>query len=238
MCDTVCQKEKKICVYFNTCFYAQIPDSIIIPVLLVLLFARHVIRGFALYPWLLYLASVVDIMGGYAFSATRSSISKCVDRDELGKVFAILASLESLVPIGMSQAYASLWKATSGLGPYLVGSCYFLSAGLTLVAGGLSVVGAVMLRGRDLGDAGAGEGRIVRPTYRMTTETEFLARWYVPPLGGRPAANDQWEGASGGDKTDSVEKGEMTERETVEESPAEKEERERDLEKVEAGDKY
>ncbi len=203
--------------------------------LLVLLFARHVIRGFALYPWLLYLASVVDIMGGYAFSATRSSISKCVDRDELGKVFAILASLESLVPIGMSQAYASLWKATSGLGPYLVGSCYFLSAGLTLVAGGLSVIGAVMLRGRDLGDAGA-EGRIVRPTYRLT-EKEFLARWYVPPLGGRPAANDQWDGAScgGGDR---VEKGEMKERETVEETPVEKEDREMDLEKVEVGDKY
>jgi hypothetical protein len=180
-------------------------------------------------------------MGGYAFSATRSSISKCVDLDELGKVFAILASLESLVPIGMSQAYASLWKATSGLGPYLVGSCYFLSAGLTLVAGGLSVVGAVMLRGRDLGDAaGAGEGRIVRPTYRVTTEKEFLARWYVPPLGGRPAANDQWDGAScgGGDHIDSVEKGEMKERETVEERPVEKEDIERDLEKVEVGDKY
>ncbi len=226
--------------FSTTCCPAQIPDSIIIPVLLVLLFARHVIRGLALYPWLLYLASVVDIMGGYAFSATRSSISKCVDRDELGKVFAILASLESLVPIGMSQAYASLWKATSGLGPYLVGSCYFLSAGLTLVAGGLSVVGAVMLRGRDLGDAGA-EGRIVRPTYRLT-EKEFLARWYVPPMGGRPAAkDDQWEGASGSggrDHTDSVEKGETKERETVEERPVEKEDGERDLEKVETGDKY
>jgi hypothetical protein len=209
-------------------------------VLLVLLFARHVIRGLALYPWLLYLASVVDIMGGYAFSATRSSISKCVDRDELGKVFAILASLESLVPIGMSQAYASLWKATSGLGPYLVGSCYFLSAGLTLVAGGLSVVGAVMLRGRDLGDVAGAEGRVVRPTYRMTSEKEFLARWYVPPLGGRPAANDQWDGAScgGGDHTDSVKKGEMKERETVEERPVEKEDGERDLENVETGDKY
>jgi hypothetical protein len=93
-----------------------------------------------------------------------------------------------------------------------------------------------MLRGRDLGDAGAGEGRIVRPTYRMTTEKEFLARWYVPPLGGGPAANDQWDGASGGD---SVEKGEMKERETVEEErPVDKEDRERDLENVEASDKY
>jgi hypothetical protein len=67
--------------------------------------ARHIIRGLALQPWLLYLSSGVDIMGGYAFSATRSSISKCVDQDELGKVFAILASMESLVPIGMSQVW-------------------------------------------------------------------------------------------------------------------------------------
>ena len=56
--------------------------------LLVLLLARHVIKGLALYPWLLYLASVVDLMGGYCFSATRSIISKCVERHELGKVRA------------------------------------------------------------------------------------------------------------------------------------------------------
>jgi len=52
---------------------------------------------------MLYLASAVDLMGGYSFAASRSIISKCVERHELGKVFAILASLESLVPIGMSQ---------------------------------------------------------------------------------------------------------------------------------------
>jgi hypothetical protein len=48
--------------------------------------ARHIIRGLAIQPWLLYLASAADIMGGYMLSANRSIISKCVERNELGKV--------------------------------------------------------------------------------------------------------------------------------------------------------
>jgi hypothetical protein len=103
-----------------------------------------------------------------------------------------------LEPFLCAQAYASLWEATSELGPYLVGSCYFLSAGLTLIAGGLSIVGAVLLRGRDLGDIGpeAEAGRAYRPTYRLT-EKEFLARWYVPPMMGSGNRRDGDDHADG-----------------------------------------
>jgi hypothetical protein len=55
-------------------------------VLLCLVLVRHIIRGLAIQPWLLYLSNAVDLMGGYMLSATRSIISKCVERNELGKV--------------------------------------------------------------------------------------------------------------------------------------------------------
>ena len=51
----------------------------------------------------MYLGSGIDLMGGYAFSACRSLISKCVESDELGKIFALVSSVESLVPIIIQQ---------------------------------------------------------------------------------------------------------------------------------------
>ena len=74
----------------------------------------------------------------------------------------MLYSVESLVPIMMSQAYASLWDYTGagrslklnfhqcvieiflvpGLGEtYWVGTCFFVSAALTTIALTLSIIG-------------------------------------------------------------------------------------------------
>ena len=163
-----------------------------------------------------------------------------------GQVFAILASLESLVPIGMSQAYASLWKATSGLGEYLVGSCYFLSAALTVIATGLAIVGAVLLRGRDLGDGDPNE-KVFRPTYRLT-EQSFLTRWYAPPMlgvdrrdGGGDDHADGGDHHDGGDQsagdghTDSLEQ-EMNERKVTSETDSDTEVANNETDKEE--DKY
>ena len=100
-------------------------------------------------------------------------------------------SLPSLLPLSLfygRQAYASLWKATSGLGEYLVGSCYFLSAALTLLPAGLSIWGIVLLRGGHFGEENP-QDRIYRPTYRRTEEV-FRGRSYASPM-----AFDQWDGA-------------------------------------------
>jgi hypothetical protein len=79
----------------------------------------------------------------------------------------------------MSQAYASLWKATSGLSQFLIGSCYFLSAAFTAIGIGLATAGAFLLRGRDLNNGSRKEIEF-RPTYRMTDKSS-LSRWYAPP---------------------------------------------------------
>ena len=151
--------------------YLGFTDTSIIPVLIVTIIARHVIKGLAYAPWLMYVASAVDLMGGYSFAAARSSVSKCVEMHELGKVFALLYSVESIVPIAMTQVYASLWKATGavpGLGEtWWVGACFFLSAILTTAALLLSVIGWWRLGGRDISDLDREED--IRPRYRKET---------------------------------------------------------------------
>ena len=102
-------------------------DSLIIPILLVTIMIRDALKAFAEYPWMYYLGTTVAVMGGYTFSATRSIISQCVASDELGKVFALMSSLECMIPIYMSQVYASIWKATSEAGPPWVGTIYIVS---------------------------------------------------------------------------------------------------------------
>ena len=151
--------------------YLNIKDTNIIPVIICTIIARHVIKGLAYVPWLMYLGSGVDLLGRYAFSAARSATSKCVEMHELGKVFALLYSIESLVPMAMTQVYASLWKATStvpGIGEtQWVGSCFFLSAILTTIALLLSVIAWFRLGGKDITELGREEP--TRATFRQNT---------------------------------------------------------------------
>ena len=73
------------------------------------------IQGFAVQSWMMYLGSGVDLMAQYSFSAIRSIATKCVEMDEVGKMLSLIYSVESIIPMFMTQVYASLWKATSSV---------------------------------------------------------------------------------------------------------------------------
>ena len=144
----------------------QIRDSLLVPVLLCTVIAKDVIKGFANDPWMYYLGSAVNMMGLYTFSLIRSIMSRCVENHELGKVFALLAAAESLVPIGMSQVYASLWKATGELGIPWVGTVFFMSAFLTSIAWIMSVVSLLSLKGTSVG--ALEDQPAIIPSYRLS----------------------------------------------------------------------
>merc|ERR1712039_366505 len=97
-------------------------------------------------------------MASYSFSAIRSLATKCVEGDEVGKMLALIYSVESIIPMFMTQVYASLWAATSavpGIGETLaVGSTYFLSASVTILSFSLSMVAWCRLRGKDVSELG------------------------------------------------------------------------------------
>ena len=141
---------------------------------------------------MMYLGSSVDLLASYSFSAIRSSCTKCVELDEVGKVLALLYSVESIIPIFMTQVsdlpvhsvsvyeksfilqiYASLWKATSavpGIGETLwVGSFFFLSASLTVSAFLLSMMAWWKLKGRDINDL----GQKTAATFKKTTDSNI-----------------------------------------------------------------
>ena len=70
----------------------------------------------------------------YIFQAPiRAQMTRCVSSLELGKVFAMLASLESVVPIASSALFTWLYNSTSELFYPWQGSFYFLSAGFTVL---------------------------------------------------------------------------------------------------------
>ena len=146
--------------------FLKIRDSFLVPILLGCIITRDLIKAFAEEGWMYYLAAVVYVVCGYIFPATRSLISACVEPHELGKVFALMTAMESLVPLGMSQIYASVWKVTSQLESPWVGSVFMISAALNGVVLVLSIVALIRLKGRAVMDLDASQAGSVVNRYR------------------------------------------------------------------------
>jgi len=140
--------------------WLALPDANIICFILFTILSGNVITGFAVESWMLYIGNGVDLLKRYYNSAIKSSISKCVDFNEKGKVMALIFTIESFFPIFMSQLYATVWKAidTPELRETLwIGGTSFLSAGISVFAFLLSLIAWRRLRGRDIDDIGKKE---------------------------------------------------------------------------------
>ncbi|XP_022255399.1 proton-coupled folate transporter-like [Limulus polyphemus] len=88
--------------------------------------AENVLRGLAENEWIYYLSYVVGIPAPTATIAVRSQLSKMVRRDEIGKIFAVVATVESFLPMGGSIFYNLFYRL--GLETY-VGIPFFAAAG-------------------------------------------------------------------------------------------------------------
>lgn len=55
---------------------------------------------------------MVDVLGFYAFSILKAMSTVCVSSNELGKINALLAAIEGLMPAPIAQIYASLWTVS------------------------------------------------------------------------------------------------------------------------------
>ncbi|CAG0905324.1 unnamed protein product, partial [Darwinula stevensoni] len=64
----------------------------------------------------------------------RSLITKAAANDELGKIFAMVASAEALVPIVASLVYSKLYSATLDL---FIGTFYLLSSAILFLVGSM-----------------------------------------------------------------------------------------------------
>ncbi|XP_076347160.1 putative peptidoglycan muropeptide transporter SLC46 [Tachypleus tridentatus] len=87
----------------------------------------NIIKGLAIYQWLYYLSSVVTIPGLLGPISIRSRLSKLVPQDELGKVFAMLATIESVIPVLGNSMFSLLYNTTININPgisYVVASSF------------------------------------------------------------------------------------------------------------------
>ena len=90
----------------------QVREIVLLCVFIGMAFSRHFIQGIATEPWMFYMGSVVDMVGAYSSSVSRALISKCVGLQDLGKVLAMISSMEALIPIGISQFYVWVWTVS------------------------------------------------------------------------------------------------------------------------------
>ncbi|KAK3872835.1 hypothetical protein Pcinc_022090 [Petrolisthes cinctipes] len=112
-------------------FRLQVDDTVLALVGGVFTISSYIIRGLAPTPWVLYLSAVVSCVGGFGMIIVRSLISKQVPDEEQGKVFSMLASWESIIPLLSSPVYTIVYNSSINTFP---GACYFLSAGCYILA--------------------------------------------------------------------------------------------------------
>lgn len=90
---------------------------------------ESIIKGLATYQWLYYLSNVFAIPAIMASVAVRSRMSKLVPHEELGRVFFMLAMMESTVPVLGTTSFSQLYNATVGIYPgisYLTASIFVI----------------------------------------------------------------------------------------------------------------
>ena len=80
--------------------------------------------------WIINPGSSGIILSSAISAVFRSMISKQVPADELGQVFSVLASLESIVPLMSSSTYNLVYEATIEWFP---GCVYLVEAGCSFV---------------------------------------------------------------------------------------------------------
>ena len=115
--------------------FFNVNDNIIIIVACLSSIASILLRAFAKTEQIFFASTLLGALGNIQSAPIRAQISRCVSPEELGKVFAMLASTESLVPIIASSLFTSLYNQTSGLGYPGQATFYFVEAAITCIGG-------------------------------------------------------------------------------------------------------
>ncbi|CAB4067145.1 SLC46A3 [Lepeophtheirus salmonis] len=91
---------------------------------------------FANVSWLVYVAGIVSFLGAAISTLLRSLISKCIESDEIGKVFSVIASGQAVIFMIASPIYSLVYKATLDFFPglvFLVTSCLYSIVGFLAI---------------------------------------------------------------------------------------------------------
>ena len=81
--------------------------------------------------WQVYLATAVQILCFVKFGLVRSLLSKCVDRDETGKIFSSLAIFTCLAPMLANVVFRQVYNLTLATFP---GAEMVMAAGILIIS--------------------------------------------------------------------------------------------------------
>lgn len=83
-------------------------------------FAGNICKGSILKPSGYYLSFIVGCLAGLGPIAMRAYVSKIVDRNEITKIFSLLATLESIMPLISTVIFTEIFTATIKSYPSLI----------------------------------------------------------------------------------------------------------------------
>jgi len=110
----------------------EVHDALMLFAISVCEVASAVVIPFTTELWQFYVAWAVSTMGYCKYAVVRSLLSKCIDANEVGKVFSILAVIASVAPIGGNPVFRQLYNKTLDTFP---GAIFLLFAALLALAG-------------------------------------------------------------------------------------------------------
>ncbi|XP_050422969.1 proton-coupled folate transporter-like [Adelges cooleyi] len=89
------------------------------------------VYAFASTELMFYIGSLTEMMAGSSYIVVRSILSKVVPQNELGQVSAIIAVIETLVPVVYKPLYSAIYNTTLNVFPgtfYIVGAIMLIPA--------------------------------------------------------------------------------------------------------------
>ncbi|CAH2089615.1 unnamed protein product [Euphydryas editha] len=98
---------------------------------LILIIANNMIKMFAVETWHMYLACAMSIFRGLPGPLMRSYLTKILPVEDVGKVFVLLSTSESICPVLFPLIFNPLYSYTLSTFP---GAIYALSSGLVFIA--------------------------------------------------------------------------------------------------------
>ncbi|XP_064601912.1 lysosomal proton-coupled steroid conjugate and bile acid symporter SLC46A3-like [Liolophura sinensis] len=118
-------------------------DSTLVLTGLVSKVAGLVLLGLSSKTWMVFLVPVVSMLEGYPSAGCRSLMSRMVEKDEQGKIFGAVASIESIATLLASVIFNNIYSATQ----FYPGLTFQIMAGLCSVSIGLMLLVHIHLIG-------------------------------------------------------------------------------------------
>jgi MFS-type transporter involved in bile tolerance (Atg22 family) len=102
----------------------KVHDALLITILNCVEIVAAIAKPFTTSLWQFYFVYGLGTFGFCKFGIIRSLLSKCIEPDEVGKVFSLLAIISALAPIAGNPVFRQLYNYTISIYPGAIFLCF------------------------------------------------------------------------------------------------------------------